>query len=84
MKFIKTEGCTAYGWIVDGQDLNQISPEVREQVFIYLCLKLKEKINSGEKGLTDLIEVFPYEDLACDDEPCEQCGDYVITTTWEI
>ena len=32
--------------------------------------------------LQDLIEMFgEYE---CDDEPCETCGDYVETHTWEI
>jgi len=84
MKFVKTEGCTAYSWTVDGQNLNEVSPEMREQIFTYLCLKLKEAISENNKSLTDLIEIFDYVDFDYDPSACEQCGDSISTTTWEI
>lgn len=84
MKFVKTEGCTDYGWTVDGKDLNEVSPEMKEQIFIYLCLRLREAISENNKSLTDLIEIFDYVDFDYDPAACGQCGDSVSTTTWEI
>lgn len=84
MKIVKREGCTAYGWTFDGKCLSEISPEEQEQIFIYLCLKLKENMKDGRCSLTDLVEVFQYDEYESDDSPCDQCGDYVSTITWEI
>lgn len=84
MKIVKTEGCTAYGWTFDGKCLSEISPEEQEQIFIHLCLKFKENMKDGCRSLTDLVEVFQYDEYESDESPCDQCGDYVSTTTWEI
>lgn len=84
MKIVKTEGCTAYDWTFDGKSLSEISPEEQEQIFIHLCLKFKENMKDGCCSLTDLIEVFQYDEYESDESPCDQCGDYVSTTTWEI
>ena len=46
--------------------------------------KIFEHLNPQDLNnmVQDLIEMFgEYE---CDDEPCETCGDYVETYTWEI
>jgi hypothetical protein len=84
MKIIKTDGCTSHGWTFDGKDLQEISPEQQEQIFVFLCLRLNEQIKNGCRSLTDLVEVFLYDDFESDEYPCNQCGDYVSTTTWKI
>ena len=84
MKIIKTEGCTAYGWSFDDKRLAEISPEETEQIFTYLCSKFKERMLDGCLHITDLVEVFHYDDCENDGITCDQCGDSVTTTTWEI
>jgi hypothetical protein len=84
MKIIKTEGCTAYGWSFDGKSSVDLSPEEERQIFIYLCLKFQEKMKDGCLSLTDFVEVFRYDDYENDGIVCDQCGDSVTTTTWEI
>jgi hypothetical protein len=84
MKFIKTEGCTAYGWSVDGKDLQDLPQEEQNQIFDYLVLKFKEKISENNLLLTDLVEVFHYDDFEFDSERCDQCGDSITTTIWDI
>ena len=68
----------------EAQKNKQPTPEEQEQIFIYLCLKFKEGMKDGQYFLTDLVEVFQYDEYESDEYPCEQCGDYVSTTTWEI
>lgn len=84
MKIVKTEGCTASDWTFDGKSLSEISPDEQEQIFIYLCLKFKEQMKDGCLAITNLVEIFHYDDYGHDEYPCDQCGDCVSTTTWEI
>lgn len=84
MKIIKTEGCTAYGWSFDGKSSVDLSPEEEQEIFTYLCLKFQERMKEGSLSLTDFVEVFHYDDCENDGIICDQCGDTVTTTTWEI
>lgn len=84
MKFVKTEGCVAYGWSIDGKSLEDFSKEEQDKIFNYLIAKLEEKWKIRDICLTDLVEVFHYDDYDYDPIACDQCGDNVSTTTWEI
>lgn len=84
MKIIKTDGCTVHNWTFDGKDLQEISLEEQEKIFDFLCLKFKEQMKDGCRSITDFVEVFFYDEFESDESPCDQCGDYVSTTTWEI
>lgn len=84
MKFIKTEGCTAYGWRIDGKRLQDFSEEESEKILDYLIVKLKERIKDRNMCLTDLVQIFHYDDYDYDPIACDQCGDSISTTTWEI
>jgi hypothetical protein len=84
MKFVKTEGCTAYGWSIEGKNLADLSKEEQDKIFDYLVVKLKERMEDHNICLTDLVQIFHYDDYECDLNVCDQCGDSVTTTTWEI
>lgn len=84
MKIIKTEGCTAYGWSFDGKRSVDLSPEEEQEIFTYLCSKFQEKMKEGCLSLTDFVEVFHYDHYENGGIICDQCGDSVTTTTWEI
>jgi hypothetical protein len=84
MKFVQTEGCVAYGWSIDGKSLQDFSKEERDEIFDYLIIKLKERMDDNNICLTDLVKVFHYDDYDYEPISCDQCGDSVATTTWEI
>lgn len=73
-------GCICDSLSVDGKEEIDLTDEERQEVLKKIFEHLKpQDLNNI---LQDLIEMFgEYE---CDDEPCETCGDYVETHTWEI
>ena len=80
MKIQLTRGCTAGSLTIDGKEEIHLSDDERQKVLRHIFNHLKpEDLNYV---LQDLVETFgEYES---DDEPCETCGDYVETYTWEI
>lgn len=84
MKIVETSGCTAAGLEVDGYDFYSLKKEIQKEIINSILLKLKDAVNEGEIHITNVINLFSYEDFECDDEPCDQCGDTVTTTTWNI
>ncbi len=83
-KFIKTEGCTAYGFTVDGESVADIPREKEYAIFDYLIERIRERFDNREIQLLDVVEMFDYEDYKYEKKPCDQCGDSVSWTTWEI
>ena len=66
--------------MADSKEEIDLTDEERQEVL----KKIFEHLNPQDLNniVQDLIEMFgEYE---CDDEPCETCGDYVETNTWEI
>jgi len=83
-KFVKTEGCTAYDFTVDGESVADISREKEYAIFDYLIERLRERFDNRNIQLLDVVEMFEYNDYKYEKEACDQCGDSVSWTTWEI
>lgn len=80
MKILLTRGCIAGSLTIDGKEEIHLTDDERQKVLRHIFNHLKpEDLNYV---LQDLVETFgEYES---DDEPCETCGDFVETYTWEI
>lgn len=73
-------GCIHDSLRVDGKEEIDLTDDERMEVLRKIFDQLKpQDLNNV---LQDLIEMFG--DYECDDEPCETCGDFVETYTWEI
>lgn len=83
-KFVKTEGCTAYDFTVDGESLADITREKEYVIFDYLIERLRERFDNREIQLPDIVEMFDSVDYKYEKERCDTCGDTVSWTTWEI
>ena len=78
------EGCTAFNTIVNGVSFVDIPENEKEEIVNYLIDQLKESYKRGEVTLESLIQNFQYDDYERDDYQCEQCGDTVSTTIYNI
>jgi formamidopyrimidine-DNA glycosylase len=78
------EGCTAFATIINDVNTVDISTEEQEKIADYLIDQLKESYRNGEITLESLIQNFQYDDYEHDDHVCEQCGDTVSTTIYNI
>jgi uncharacterized protein with PIN domain len=83
-KFVKTEGCVAYDFTVDGESVADIPREKEYAIFDYLIERIREQFDNREIQLLDVVEMFDYDDYKYEKERCDQCGDSVSWTTWEI
>jgi len=83
-KFIETTGCTAFDFTVNGKSFSDLSEEKYNEMLEYLFGKVKEGLSEQTILLENLIHLFQYDDYEYDDHVCEQCGDTVSTTTWNI
>jgi hypothetical protein len=85
---IISEGCTAFYTEINGKVLNdEYAPMSQEEIdaFIdYLCSKFKQELKEGTVNLNDLIQCFQPDDVKYDEHSCEQCGDTVCETSWQI
>jgi hypothetical protein len=83
-KFVKTDGCTAYDFTVDDVSVANIPREKEYAIFDYLIERIREKFDNREIQLLDIVEIFACDDYEYEKDPCDQCGDTVSWTTWEI
>lgn len=83
-KFVETQGCTAFSFTINGEDINDIPKEKQKEIIDYLCEKMKEGIENGTVQLSDIVRSFQTSDWGSDKEPCDQCGDTVHWDIWEI
>jgi len=61
-----------------------MTEEEYNEMLDYLFVKIKENINEQTIRFRDLVSLFQYDEYVCDPESCDQCGDTVSTTTWNI
>lgn len=80
MKLELVRGCVAGSLNVDGIEEVDMTDEQRQAVLDAIFKHLKPA--DLNYVLQDLIETFGEYEF--DDQPCECCGDYVETYTWEI
>jgi hypothetical protein len=83
-KFIETTGCTAFDFTVNGKSFSELSKKEYDEMLNYLFLKIKEGISEQTILLENIVQLFQYDDYEYDPHICEQCGDTVSTTTWNI
>lgn len=83
-KFLETTGCTAFDFSVNNKSFSELTNEEYDEMLNYLFLKIKEGISEQAILPENVIHLFQYDDYEYDDHVCEQCGDTVCTTTWNI
>lgn len=83
-KFVQTTGCTAFDFTVNGDSFYDLTEKTQEEILDYLLSKLKERVKENNINLENIVELFHYDDYEKDNHVCEQCGDTVSSTTWNI
>ena len=83
-KIEKSEGCTAFYTLVNGKNINDLSPEELGALYDYVLSKIKEGLLGQTTSFDSVMEVLRYVDYENDGKSCETCGDSVSRTTWEI
>jgi len=83
-KFVETTGCTAFDFTVNDKSFSDVSKSEYDEMLNYLFEKIKEGISEQTILLEDVVKLFQYDDYEYDPHVCEQCGDTVSTTTWNI
>lgn len=83
-KFEKIEGCTAFNFLVNGDSFYDLSEDKQKEIVDYLFERLKEAYINKEVDIQGLCENFSPTDYEYEKDPCDQCGDNVSTTTWEL
>jgi len=83
-KFVETTGCTAFDFTANGKSLSELTSEEQDEILTYLFVKIKEAVDEQAILLENVIQLFRYDDYEHDPNICEQCGDTVTTTTWNI
>ena len=87
-KIVKTDGCIAFGFEVNGKSLygqyDRMTQEEEDAFTEYLLNKIKEEVKAKRICLTELVECLYCESHEDDGVYCDQCGDTMTTTTWNI
>jgi len=83
-KFVETTGCTAFNFTVNDKSFSELLNQEYEEMLNYLLEKIKEGLSEQTILLENIIQLFQYDDYEYDPHVCEQCGDTVSTTTWNI
>jgi uncharacterized UBP type Zn finger protein len=83
-KFIETTGCTAFNFTVNDKSFSELSNQEYDEMLNYLLEKIKEGIGEQTILLEEVVRLFQYDDYEHDPHVCDQCGDTVSTTTWNI
>ena len=81
---IISEGCTSFYTKVDDRFLDEIDQEEYNNLVDYLLEKVKIHINERTILIDDLIKLFQYKHIEYDEDICDQCGDDVVRTYFEI
>jgi hypothetical protein len=89
-KITISEGCTAFYTEINGKivgdeyEPNRFPDEEIDELVDYLCIKFKEGLKESTVQLDDLIKCFQPDSWHHDSTSCDQCGDSVSATTWEL
>ncbi len=83
-KIVETTGCTAFDFSINEKSVSDYSPEELDQILDYLFVKVKEGLKENTILLENVVHLFQPDDWEYDNNACEQCGDTVSTTIWNI
>lgn len=78
MKFVITQGCTAYDFTVDEKRFDDLSIEEKEKIVDHVLAKVKEQIINNHIGFQGILEHFQYDSYETGPK-CATCGDSVST-----
>lgn len=81
MKIEISRGCTAFYNEIDGKNMYEYSGEALQTILLTICSKIEDQTRLIN---TICLLAENLGEFECDDEPCEQCGDYVQKWTLEI
>ena len=84
MKIIMTEGCVADNTTVDGIDVSEMTMEQYTAFIDKVLAKVRESAMENSIRTESILNLLEYDEYESDDEPCDQCGDHVSKTTWNI
>jgi hypothetical protein len=84
MKFVHVRGCMSNHTSVDGRsypgDFSEAELDYIEKV---LFENISVALRSEAISLSDVLGCIPTDETNWS-EPCDQCGDTVVTETWEL
>ena len=83
-KIVITEGCTAFGTEINNRNIIDIPKEEMDEIIDYLLVKVKESYNQSGTNFEEIVRLLQPDDWEHDPNVCEQCGDAVSSTTWNI
>lgn len=83
-KIVETTGCTAFDFSINEKSISEYTKEELDQILDYLFLKVKEGLKENTILFENIVHLFQPDDWEHDPYVCEQCGDSVSTTTWNI
>lgn len=83
-RFIETTGCTAFNFTVNDKLFTELSEQEYNEILDYLFVEIKKGISEQTILFEDVVKLFQPDDWKHDPEPCDQCGDTISTTTWNI
>jgi hypothetical protein len=83
-KIEETTGCTAFNFSINDKTISDYTKEELNEILDYLFVKVKEGIEDNTILFQDVVQLFQADDWERDPNVCEQCGDTVSTTTWNI
>ena len=83
-KIVITEGCTAFDFTVNDKSIADLTAEEQSEFVNYLCEQFKSQLQGSTVRLEDLVRVFQSSDWGSDRHNCDQCGDTVHWTSWEL
>lgn len=83
-KIVETTGCTAYDITVNDRSISDMTEQELDEVVDYLLQQAKVHYKEQAILFNNIVELFQYSDYESDGRSCEQCGDTVSSTTWNI
>jgi hypothetical protein len=83
-KIVETTGCTAFDFSINEKSISEHTKEELDQILDYLFLKVKEGLKENTILFENVVHLFQPDDWEYDPYICEQCGDSVSTTIWNI
>jgi hypothetical protein len=83
MKIEVITGCTASDILVDGKSIQNFCTSEIDMLINDLLDKVREAAVRNEIQVLDLIQLFQYDEQTVGGS-CEQCGDHVEVTTYNL
>jgi hypothetical protein len=79
-----TEGCTAFGTSINDRNIIDIPEEEMDKIIDYLLAQVRESYNRCGTNFEQIVQLLQPDSWENDPYVCDQCGDTVSTTTWNI